>query len=87
VAKSPKALGRTGVVRTFAAVPVVISRVRSEVINFRVASSVVDQLDAAADAAGTTRKVIITRALAKAGFRIPQPDLEDRTPRRRRRVA
>jgi len=45
---------------------------------------VVDQLDAAADAEGTTRKVIITRALAQAGFRIPQPDLEDRTPRRRR---
>ena len=44
----------------------------------------VDQLDAAAEAEGTTRKVIITRALAKAGFRIPQPDLEDRTPRRRR---
>jgi predicted transcriptional regulator len=56
----------------------------SEVVNFRVASSVVDQLDAAADAEGTTRKVIITRALARAGFRIPQPDLEDRTPRRRR---
>lgn len=57
---------------------------RSEVVNLRVASSVVDQLDAAAEAAGTTRKVIITRALVKAGFQIPQHDLEDRTPRRRR---
>lgn len=64
-----------------------IPSTRSELINFRVAPSVVDQLDAAAEAAGTTRKVIITRALAKAGFRIPQPDLEDRTPRRRRRIA
>jgi hypothetical protein len=64
--------------------PAVMPNNGSEVVNFRVASSVVDQLDAAADAEGTTRKVIITRALAKAGFRIPQPDLEDRTPRRRR---
>jgi hypothetical protein len=56
----------------------------SEVVNFRVSSSVVDQLDEAADTEGTTRKVIITRALVKAGFRIPPPDLEDRTPRRRR---
>ena|SRR5689334_2302131 len=64
--------------------PAVMPESGSEVVNFRVASSVVDQLDAAADAEGTTRKVIITRALAKAGFRIPQPDLEDRTPRRRR---
>jgi len=64
--------------------PAVMPSIGSEVINFRVASSVVDQLDAAADAEGTTRKVIITRALEKAGFRIPQPDLEDRTPRRRR---
>jgi hypothetical protein len=64
--------------------PAVMPSTGSEVVNFRVASSVVDQLDAAADAEGTTRKVIITRALAQAGFRIPQPDLEDRTPRRRR---
>lgn len=64
--------------------PAVMPNDGSEVVNFRVASSVVDQLDAAADSEGTTRKVIITRALAKAGFRIPQPDLEDRTPRRRR---
>jgi hypothetical protein len=64
--------------------PAVMPSVGSEVINFRVSPSVVDQLDAAADAEGTTRKVIITRALAQAGFRIPQPDLEDRTPRRRR---
>jgi len=64
--------------------PAVMPSTGSEVVNFRVASSVVDQLDAAADAEGTTRKVIITRALASAGFRIPQPDLEDRTPRRRR---
>ena len=64
--------------------PAVMPNTGSEVVNFRVASSVVDQLDSAAEAEGTTRKVIITRALVKAGFRIPQPDLEDRTPRRRR---
>jgi len=67
--------------------PAVMPSAGSEVVNFRVASSVVDQLDAAADAEGTTRKVIITRALAQAGFQIPQPDLEDRTPRRRRQLA
>jgi len=64
--------------------PAVMPSTGSEVVNFRIASSVVDQLDAAAEADGTTRKGIITRALAKVGFRIPQPDLEDRTPRRRR---
>ena len=64
--------------------PAVMPSTGSEVVNFRVASGVVDQLDAAADAERTTRKVIITRALASAGLRIPQPDLEDRTPRRRR---
>ena len=45
--------------------PAVMPSTGSEVVNFRVAFSVVDQLDC-------------------AGFRIPQPDLEDRTPRRRR---
>jgi hypothetical protein len=64
--------------------PAVMPRTGSEVINLRVASDLVDQLDAAADAEGTTRKVIITRALAKAGYRVQQHDLEDRTPRRRR---
>jgi hypothetical protein len=54
----------------------------SEVVNFRVALSVV-----AANAEGTTRKVIIARTLAQAGFQIPQPDLEYRTPRRRRQLA
>jgi len=91
MAKALKNLTRpdAGTLRELAAAdpsipPAVMPAAGSEIVNFRVASSVVDQLDAAADAEGTTRKVIITRALAKAGFRIPQPDLEDRTPRRRR---
>src|SRR5215469_3428948 len=66
--------------------PAVMPSVGSEVVNFRVASSVVDQLDAAADAEGTTRKVIITRALAQGGFQIAQPNLEDWTPRLRRQL-
>ena len=32
-----------------------------------------------------TRKVMVTRALAQAGYRVAAHDLEDRTPRKRRR--
>lgn len=64
--------------------PAVMSRTGSETINLRVSSSLIDELDAAANAAGTTRKVIVTRALAAAGYHVPPHDLEDRTPRRRR---
>jgi hypothetical protein len=64
--------------------PAVMPRTGSEMINLRLSSSLVDQLDDAAEAEGTTRKVIITRALEKAGFRVPAPDLMDRTPVRRR---
>jgi hypothetical protein len=64
--------------------PAVMPRTGSEMINLRLSSSLVDQLDDAAEAEGTTRKVIITRALEKAGFRVPTPDLMDRTPVRRR---
>lgn len=64
--------------------PAVMPQTGSEMVNVRLSSSLVDELDAAAEADGTTRKVIITRALAKAGFRVPQHDLEDRTPKRRR---
>jgi hypothetical protein len=66
--------------------PAVMPRTGGEVINLRLSSSLVDELDAAAEAGRTTRKVIITRALAKAGFHVPAHDLEDRTPRKRRRV-
>src|SRR5450631_4385279 len=59
----------------------------TEMINVRLSSGLVDELDSAAAAEGTTRKVIITRALAAAGFRVPAHDLEDRTPRKRRRAA
>jgi hypothetical protein len=65
--------------------PSVMPTVGSEMVNVRLSSGLVDELDAAADAEGTTRKVIITRALAKAGFRVPAHDLQDRTPKKRRR--
>jgi hypothetical protein len=67
--------------------PAVMAVTGSEVINLRVKSSLVDELDAKAEAEGATRKVIITRALAAAGNRVSADDLEDRTPRRRRRAA
>jgi hypothetical protein len=56
----------------------------SEIINLRLSSTLIDDLDAAAETERTTRKVIITRALAKAGYHVPAHDLEDRTPRKRR---
>ena len=65
--------------------PAVMPHTGSEMINLRLSSSLVDELDATAEAERTTRKVVITRALAKAGFRVPQHDLEDRTPKKRRR--
>jgi hypothetical protein len=64
--------------------PAVATRDGSEIVNVRLSSTLLDELDAAAEAEGTTRKVIITRALAQAGYHVPQRDLEDRTPRRRR---
>ncbi len=67
--------------------PAVMPPTGSEIVNLRLSSNLVDELDAKAEAEGTTRKVIITRALASAGFRVPQHDLEDRTPRKRRRRA
>jgi predicted transcriptional regulator len=57
----------------------------SEIVNLRLSVSLIDELDSAAEAENTTRKVIITRALAAAGYRVPQHDLEDRTPKRRPR--
>jgi hypothetical protein len=64
--------------------PAVMPQTGSEMVNVRLSSSLVDELDAAAEAEGITRKMVITRALAKAGFRVPQHDLQDRTPKRRR---
>jgi len=54
----------------------------SEMINVCLSSGLVDQLDAAAEDEGTTRKVIVTRALATAGFCVPAHDLEDRRPKK-----
>jgi hypothetical protein len=65
--------------------PAVMPTTGSEIVNLRLSSSLVDELDTAADAERTTRKVIITRALAQAGFRVPPHDLQDRTPKKRRR--
>ena len=67
--------------------PAVRPTTGGEIVTVRLSTGLVDQLDAEADAEGTTRKVIITRALAAAGYRVPAHDLEDRTPRRRRRAA
>jgi hypothetical protein len=65
--------------------PAVMPVTGSEIVNLRLSVALVDELDSTAEAEGTTRKVIITRALAAAGYRVPAHDLEDRTPRKRRR--
>jgi hypothetical protein len=65
--------------------PAVMPRTGSELLTLRVSSTLLDELDAAAEKESTTRKVIVTRALAAAGYRVPAHDLEDRTPRRRTR--
>jgi hypothetical protein len=59
----------------------------STLITMRIQTSLADAIADMAAAEGTTQKVIITRALAAAGFAVPPPDLEDRTPRRRRGAA
>ena len=64
--------------------PAVITATGSEIVNLRLSVNLVDELDSAAAKEGTTRKVIITRALAAAGYKVPPHDLEDRTPRKRR---
>lgn len=64
--------------------PAVMPVTGSEIVNLRLSVNLIDDLDFAAEAEGTTRKVIITRALAAAGYQVPAHDLEDRTPRRRR---
>ena len=66
-------------------IPPAVMRTGGEVMNLRVSPDLIDQLDAAAEAEGTTRKVMVTRALAQAGYRVAAHDLEDRTPRKRRR--
>jgi hypothetical protein len=48
-----------------------------------VSPDLVDQLDAAAEAEHTTRKVMTTRALVVAGYHVRPADLEDRTPKTR----
>jgi hypothetical protein len=67
--------------------PAVMPVVGNAMVNIRLALSLINELDAAATAEGTTRKVIITRALAQAGYRVPAQDLEDRTPKTRRGAA
>ena len=66
-------------------IPPAVMPTGTAMINVRLSSALVDELDEAAEAEGTTRKVIITRALAKAGFRVPAHHLEDRRPKKRRR--
>jgi predicted RNA binding protein YcfA (HicA-like mRNA interferase family) len=50
--------------------PTVMQQTGSELLTLRMSSSLLDDLDAAAEREGTTRKVIITRALAAAGYRV-----------------
>jgi hypothetical protein len=56
-------------------------------MNLRVSSDVIDQLDATAETEGTTRKVMVTRALAAAGYRVAAHDVGHRPPEKRRRRA
>jgi hypothetical protein len=63
--------------------PAVMPTTGSEIVTVRLSTGLVNQLNAKADAEGTTRKVVITRALRAAGYCVPAHDLEDRTPRRR----
>ena len=56
----------------------------STLITLRLQTALADAIADAAAAAGTTQKVIVTRALAAAGYAVSPVDLEDRTPRRRR---
>ena len=60
-------------------------RVRTIMVNFRLTERLANALSSEATKAKTTQKVIVTRALAAAGLSVPPEDLEDRTPRRRRR--
>lgn len=65
--------------------PPAVMPVGSTLLTLRVQPDLADAIADAAQAQGTTQKVIVTRALAAAGFDVMQVDLEDRTPRRRRR--
>lgn len=55
-------------------------------LNLKVRTSLVDQLADVAARERTTQKVIVCRALAKAGFRVHEDDLSDRGNHRRRRA-
>lgn len=55
-------------------------------LNLKVRTSLIDQLAEVAGREGTTQKVIVCRALAKAGFRVHEDDLSDRGNHRRRRA-
>ncbi len=67
--------------------PPAVMPAQSTLITLRVQIALADAIAEAAEAEGTTQKVIITRALAAAGFNVAPADLEDRTPRRRARGA
>lgn len=54
-------------------------------LNLKVRESLIEQLAEVAGREGTTQKVIVCRALAKAGFRVHEDDLSDRGNHRRRR--
>jgi len=56
----------------------------SRLLTVRLQISLADAIADAAEAQGITQKMVLTRALAAAGFHVSPLDLEDRTPRRRR---
>jgi hypothetical protein len=57
----------------------------SRLLTVRLQTPLADAIADAAEAQGITQKMVLTRALAAAGFPVSPLDLEDRTPRRRRR--
>jgi hypothetical protein len=53
-------------------------------LNIRVRLSTSNAVEAAAAARGVTMKVLVMETLAQAGIEIADPDLRDRSPRRRK---
>lgn len=60
---------------------------RTVLVNVKVSEDLAIALAERAESEGITQKQVITRALAAAGLPVDPIDLEDRTSRRRRRIA
>lgn len=59
---------------------------RTVLFNIKISEDLAFALADRAEAEGITQKQVVTRALAAAGLPVDPLDLEDRSPRRRRRV-